>query len=141
DQAIVLTRGARRRAGLRSSRRRAARPSFAQTMAALESLSAGGAQVSVHVADLDSGATVVSGDDSVVMPVGGLGVVPLLVEVAARFEDGTLDPRALVRRDRLERVSVSGIWRHLAVEALPLGDLAVLAAAQGDAYATNGLLE
>lgn len=140
EQAIVLTRGQRRRDGVRSTRRRGSRPNFAQTMAALEALAESGAQVSVYVADLDSGATVVSGDDSVVMPVGGLAVVPLLVETSARFASGALDPRSRVPRDQLDPVSVSGIWRHLSIDALPLIDLAVLAAAQGDAYATNGLL-
>ena len=47
----------------------------------------------------------------------------------------------MVKRDDLDPVSVSGIWRHLAASELSLTDLAVLAAAQGDAYATNALLE
>lgn len=140
-QAIVLTRSQRRRSAARGARRRGARPGFGQTMTALEELAITGAQVSVHVADLDSGSTTAAGDDAVVLPVGGLGVVPLLVEVAVRFADGSLDPRTRIERDQLVPVSVSGIWRHLQVGELPLGDLAVLAAAQGDAYATNALLE
>lgn len=140
EQAIVLTRSQRRRAGARAARRRSGRPGFPQTMATLESLAADGAQVSVHIADLDHGSTVLAGDDAVTLPVGGLGALPLLVEVAVRFADGSLDPQEKVGRDELDPVSVSGIWRHLSVGSLPLGDLAILAAAQGDAYATNALL-
>ncbi len=139
QNALVSSR--RERRGLRARGAPHRRPGFPQTMRALEGLALAGAQVSVHVADLDRGSTVLTGDDFVTLPVGGLAVVPLLVDVAARFDAGTLDPATIVRRADLEPVSVSGIWRHLAVPALPLGDLAILAAAQGDAYATNALLE
>ncbi|WP_240423653.1 serine hydrolase [Microbacterium halotolerans] len=141
DQSIVATRRQRRHSGSRTSRRRTdRRPGFPLTLAALEGLAVAGAQVSVHIADLDRGSTVLTGDDFVTLPVGGLGVIPLLIETSAGFDAGTLDPARLVRRDDLEPVSVSGIWRHLAVPELSLADLAVLTAAQGDAFATNALL-
>ncbi len=65
--------------------RRAAvgRRSFTATMRSLEELADAGAQVSVHVKDLDTGAAVLTGDDHVTLPIAGLGVVPLLIEVAA----------------------------------------------------------
>lgn len=44
-------------------------------------------------------------------------------------------------RSSLDRVASAGIWRHLSVPTLPLGDLVVLAAATGDAYAVNALLQ
>lgn len=110
-------------------------------MRALEGLAEAGARVSVHIADLDRGATALTGDDFVTLPVSGLGVVPLLIEVAARFDDGSLDPGAKVRRADIGPVSGAGIWRHLSVPKLSLGDLAVLAAAQGDAFATTALLD
>ncbi|MEW2459170.1 MULTISPECIES: serine hydrolase [unclassified Microbacterium] len=135
-----------RRSQQRTSRRlprRAAlgRRSFTATLKALEGLADAGAQVSVHVVDLDSHVHVLAGDDHVTMPVGGLGVVPLLIEVAAAFESGALDPLEIVERASVDAVESSGLWRHLRAPALPLEDLAVLAATAGDPIAVNILLE
>lgn len=123
--------------------RRAAigRRSFTSTLRALEMLADAGAQVSVHVVDLDSGEPVLSGDDHVTMPIAGLGVVPLLIEVAAGFESGSLDPLEIIERNSVDPVSSSGLWRHLRAPALPLSDLAVLAATAGDPIAVNALLQ
>lgn len=123
--------------------RRAAsgRRSFTSTLRALEQLADAGAQVSVHVVDLDNHTHVLSGDDHVTMPVAGLGVVPLLIEVAAAFDAGTLDPLEIVERTAVDSVSTSGLWRHLHAPALPLEDLAVLAATAGDPIAVNALLQ
>lgn len=110
-------------------------------MRALEDLADAGAQVSVHVTDLDSGTQVLSGDDHVTLPVAGLGVVPLLIEVAARFEAGTLDPLDIVDRSDFEAVTGSGLWRSLRTPLLPLADLAILAATAGDPLAVNILLD
>jgi hypothetical protein len=76
---------------------------------------------------------VLAGDDFVTLPVAGLGVVPLLIEVAAGFESGELDPLEIIDRSSLEPVTVAGVWQHLKAPALPLADLAVLTAATGDA--------
>lgn len=125
----------------RSPRRAAAgRRSFSSTLTALDELAATGARVSVRVADLDRGTTVLAGDDFVTLPVAGLGVVPLLIEVAAGFESGALDPFEIVEKSSLDPVSVAGVWQHLKAPALPLTDLAVLAAATGDALAANALI-
>ncbi|WP_311416332.1 serine hydrolase [Microbacterium sp. ISL-103] len=97
--------------------------------------------MSVHVVDLDSHVHVLAGDDHVTMPVAGVGVVPLLIEVAAAFEAGTLDPLEIVERTSVDPVSTSGLWRHLHAPALPLEDLAVLAATAGDPIAVNALLQ
>ncbi|MCE7482908.1 class A beta-lactamase-related serine hydrolase [Microbacterium profundi] len=122
--------------------RRAAigRRSFVATLRALEELADAGAQVSVHVTDLDSGAEVLVGDDHVTMPIAGLGVVPLLIEVAAAFESGALDPLEIVDRSTTDLVTSAGVWRNLRAPALPLFDLAVLAATAGDPMAVNALL-
>ncbi len=117
------------------------RRTFTSTLNALDSLARTGARIGVHVADLDRGTVLVAGDDHVTHPVAGLGAVPLLIEVAARFEDGTLDPLEIVERGGIASVAVGGVWQHLMAPALPLCDLAVLAAAHGDALATNALLE
>lgn len=119
----------------------AGRRSFASTLAALDELAESGAKVAVRVTDLDRGDAVLSGDDFITLPIGGLGVVPLLVEVAAAFDDGRLDPAEVVDRTSTDGVSVAGLWHHLAAQRFSLGDLAVLAASAGDALAANVLLE
>jgi len=123
--------------------RRAAvgRRSFTATMRSLEELADAGAQVSVHVKDLDTGAAVLTGDDHVTLPIAGLGVVPLLIEVAARLEAGTLDPLEILDRSSTDAVTGSGVWRSLRTPVLPLTDLATLAAAAGDPTAVNLLLD
>jgi beta-lactamase class A len=133
-------RGSRR--GSKRLPRRAAvgKRSFTATLKALDGLAASGAKVSVRINDLDRGTVVLSGDDYVTLPIGGLGVVPLLIEVAAQFEAGTLDPLEIVDRATLDRVEAGGVWQHLKAPALPLIDLAVLAAAGGDALAANALI-
>jgi beta-lactamase class A len=134
-------RGARRSTGRRTPKRAAAgRRSFTSTLKALDDLAASGAKVSVKITDLDRGTSVLSGDDFVTLPVAGLGVVPLLIEVAAAFESGQLDPLEIVDRGHIDPVGVGGVWQHLKAPALPLVDLAVLTASTGDALAANALL-
>jgi len=132
----------RRPAGATRRARRPAPPrrSFPSTWKALDALAAAGAQVSVRVDDIDTQAEVLAGDDHLAMPIAGLGLVPVLLEVAARIDAGTLNPLEIVERDGIDPVTGSGMWRHLAAPALPLRDLAVLAAAAGDPLAANALL-
>ena len=122
--------------------RRAAvgRRSFAASLKALEALAADGARVSVHVSDLDRGTVVFAGDDFVTLPTGGLGKVLLLIEVAAQIQDGVLDPLEIIERASVDPVTATGMWQHLKAPALPVVDLAVLTAANGDALAANALL-
>ncbi|MCW3493134.1 serine hydrolase [Microbacterium sp. SSM24] len=134
-------RGSRRGTSRRAPRRAAAgRRSFTSTLKALDDLAASGTRISVRITDLDRGNAVLSGDDFVTLPVAGLGVVPLLIEVAAGFESGTLDPLEIIDRSSVETVTVGGVWQHLVAPALPLSDLAVLTASTGDALAANALL-
>lgn len=137
----LVSRRSARRGQMRVLRRGRHGGGFASTMAALDELASAGAQVSIHITDLDRGTVVLAGDDYVTLPIAGLGALPILVEVAARFDDGSLDPFALVERSSLDPVGQTGIWRHLSVPTLPLGDLAILVAATGDALAANALLE
>src|SRR5690606_15536735 len=100
EGARASRRGAQHR-GRRTPRRAAVgRRSFTSTMRALEKLAQSGAQVSVHVADLDTGDTVLSGDDHVALPIAGLGVVPVLIETAAGLDAGTIDPLQIIDRTR-----------------------------------------
>lgn len=119
----------------------AGRRSFRPTLRALEDLAVAGAQIGVHVVDLDSGAEVFTGDAHRVLPVAGLGVVPLLIEVAAQIESGRCDPAEPIDRDPADAAGNAGVWRHLQASALPLIDLAALAAIGGDPLAANLLLE
>ena len=131
-----------RRSGRRPSRRAAsARRTFTSTLRCLDELAIEGARVSVHVSDLDRGTIVLSGDDFVTQPVAGLGVVPLLIEVAAGFDAGTLDPLEIVERESVAPIAVQGVWQRLKAPALPLVDLAVLTATGGDELAANALLD
>ncbi|WP_461472415.1 serine hydrolase [Microbacterium sp. HJ5] len=116
------------------------RRSFTSTLKALDDLAASGAKISVRITDLDRGGSVLAGDDFVTLPVAGLGVVPLLIEVAAAFEAGTLDQFEIIDRGNVQPVAVGGVWQHLKAPALPLSDLAVLTASTGDALAANALL-
>lgn len=137
----VSTDAATRRRSTRRARRPAApHRGFPQTMKALDGLVAAGAQVSVHVRDLDSGAVVLAGDDHVVHPVAGVGAVPVLLEVASAFLDGRLDARAMSRRVDAHPAVTGGLWQRLGDVPLSLGDLAVLGAAVCDPAATNILL-
>ncbi|KQZ85468.1 serine hydrolase [Microbacterium sp. Root166] len=134
-------RGARRSSNRRPLKRaNAGRRTFTSTLKALEELAASGAKVSVRITDLDRGTAVLAGDDFVTLPVAGLGVVPLLIEVAAEFESGVLDPLEIIDRAHIPPVRDGGVWQHLKAPALPLCDLAVLTASTGDALATNALL-
>ena len=130
-----------RRGNSRLPRRAAVgRRSFTSTLKALDELARSGAQVSVRIDDLDRGSSVLMGDDFVTLPVAGLGVVPLLIEVAAQIEAGTLDGLEIVDRNIIDRVESGGVWQHLKAPALPVVDLAVLAAAAGDGTAANALI-
>lgn len=134
-------RGAGRKGPKRLPRRAAAgRRSFTATLRALDELAASGAQVSVRIDDLDRGSEVLAGDDFLTLPVGGLGVVPLLVEVAASFEAGRIDPLEIIDRSTVHGAAHGGVWQHLKAPALPLVDVALLAASSGDALAVNALL-
>ncbi|QMU96523.1 serine hydrolase [Microbacterium esteraromaticum] len=130
------------RGGRRIPRRAAVdRRSFAPSLRRLEELAQSGAQVSVHVAELDSDRVVLAGDDHVPLPIAGLGIVPVLVETAAGFASRSLDPLRIIDRLDDQLVTRAGLWRHLRAPALPLTDLAVLAAAAGDPNAANALLD
>ena len=118
----------------------AGRRSFTATLRALDELAGSGARVSVRIDELDGGTELLAGDDHVTLPVGGLGVVPLLIEVAAAIEAGRIDALEIVDRAQVHGVAGAGVWQHLKAPALPVTDLAVLAAASGDALAANALV-
>ncbi|MEV6630852.1 serine hydrolase [Actinoplanes sp. NPDC051470] len=70
-----------------------------------------------------------------------IGKILLLIETARQIAEGTLDPGEVLRRDPAVAVADSGLWQHLAVDALPVADVAALIGAASDNYATNVLLQ
>ena len=64
-----------------------------------------------------------------------------LVDLAARASAGQIDLHEVIERPADRAVADSGLWQHLAVDQLTLGDLAVLVAATSDNWATNALVD
>lgn len=114
--------------------------SFARGFAALGELALAGVQVSARAIDLATDKVLFSVDDHVVMPTASVGKVLLLIEVAAQLESRWTSGLTLLDRDAQDAVGDSGIWQHLAVPSLPLGDLAALVGSTSDNLATNVLL-
>jgi beta-lactamase class A len=91
---------------------------------------------------MDSAGTVVDEESAdVVQSTASIGKVFLLCEVAERIADDRLDAAQVVRRDPRLAVADSGLWQHLAQDALPLADACVLIAAVSDNWATNVVLD
>ena len=114
---------------------------FTRAFTALGQLAYGGAQVSASVVDLNTGRPVLAIDDRVVMPTASVGKILLLIEVSARLTAGDPSVHGIIERSPLDPVRDSGLWRHLQVPALPVGDLAALIGATSDNLATNALIE
>jgi beta-lactamase class A len=96
---------------------------------------------SVSVLDLVTGAARLTIHPDEERRIASVGKLLLLVGLAARARD---DPGSMtVRLDRgtVEPVADSGLWQHLGVPAMSVGDLALLVAAVSDNLATNVLLD
>ncbi|CAN5149579.1 serine hydrolase [soil metagenome] len=134
----------------RSDRARSVRPGrhvgdaaaarFDHSFRSLGTLAYDGAQVSASVIDLATSATLVSIDDRVVLPTASIGKVLLLIEVSARMTERDDSSRGILDKTPADLVGESGLWQHLQVPALPIGDLATLVGATSDNVATNLLL-
>ena len=95
---------------------------------------------SVSVVDVASRQSLFDRNAAAVLPTASVGKVLLLVEAARQIAVGRLDPTlSLVRTDE-DEVYDSGLWQFLAVDHLPVADLAVLVGAVSDNLATNVLL-
>jgi beta-lactamase class A len=136
--------------GERSGRERARPPGrhvdsrrasgFGGSFRALGQIAYEGARVSASALDLDTGDTLVSIDDRIVLPTAGLGTVLLLVEVSARLTARDDSGFGIVDKPTIGPVAQGGVWQHMQAPALPVVDLAVLVGATHDALATNQLL-
>lgn len=114
---------------------------FTRAFAALGQLAYEGARVSASVIDLNTGRPVLAIDDRIVLPTASVGKILLLIEVSARMTAGDPSVHGIIERSSLDPVADSGLWRHLQVPALPIGDLAALVGASSDNLATNALIE
>jgi beta-lactamase class A len=114
---------------------------FDRTFRALGTIAYGGARVSANVLDLATSAPLVSIDDRIVLPTASVGKVLLLIEVSARMTRRDIGGLGILDRTPADLVAGSGLWQHLQVPALPIGDLATLVGATSDNIATNLLLE
>ena len=113
---------------------------FTGSFTVLGNLAYGGAQVSANVVDLQSGNTLLSIDDRIVLPTASIGKVLLLVEVAARMTSRDFAGYGILDKTPMDAVGGAGVWQHLQAPALPVSDLAALVGATGDNLATNVLL-
>jgi beta-lactamase class A len=79
-------------------------------------------------------------DPDDVLSTASIGKLLLLIEIACRYETGSLDGSELLSRLPDLAVADSGLWQHLRVDALCVEDLAVLVGSVSDNLATNVLL-
>lgn len=113
---------------------------FTGSFTMLGNLAYGGAQVSANVVDLQSGLTLLSIDDRIVLPTASIGKVLLLIEVAARMTARDFAGYGILDKTPQDAVGGAGLWQHLQAPALPVSDLAALVGATSDNLATNVLL-
>ena len=113
---------------------------FTGSFTVLGNLAYGGAQVSANAVDLQSGLTLLSIDDRIVLPTASIGKVLLLIEVAARMTTRDFAGFGILDKTPLDAAAGAGLWQHLQVPALPVSDLAALVGATRDNLATNVLL-
>lgn len=113
---------------------------FTGSFTALGHLAYGGAQVSVNVVDVQSGATLLSIDDRIVLPTAGTGKVLLLIEASARITARDTSGYGILDKTPADVAGAAGLWQHLQAPALPVSDLAAFVGATSDNLATNVLL-
>ena len=94
----------------------------------------------VSVIDVGRERVLAQRDPDTVQRTASLGKLLLLIEVAKRFEDGSLDPTETLTPTDDDLVRDSGLWWHLSSRSLALADCAALVGAFSDNLATNVLL-
>ncbi len=97
-------------------------------------------RISVRVEDAESGVLLESRSNRRVHRTASIGKILLLIEVAARLEDGRLGPGAPLPCTTADAVTDSGLLQYLAGPSYAVADLAVLVGAVSDNFATNVLL-
>ncbi|MCU1529985.1 MAG: hypothetical protein JWP75_3748 [Frondihabitans sp.] len=96
--------------------------------------------------DLDSAEVLFAVDENISLPTAEIGVLLLLIEVAARLADGRLSPVDEVPRDsggddvtRVDDPRTGGLWSSMLAPTLSVLDAATLVGAVRDPVATNAL--
>jgi beta-lactamase class A len=109
---------------------------------AVDAAAAADPDVSWRVTFLDvaTGSVLAQRDPDTVQRTASLGKLLLLIEVAKRLEEGSLDPAEALTPTEDDLVRDSGLWWHLTTRSLPLADCAALVGAFSDNLATNVLL-
>jgi len=95
----------------------------------------------VSVRDTSTGQVVHEHAADRILSTASVAKVFALVDLAARASAGRIDLHEVIERPADRAVADSGLWQHLAVDRLTLGDLAVLVAATSDNWATNALVD
>ncbi|MEO9324045.1 serine hydrolase [Nocardioides sp. C4-1] len=97
--------------------------------------------VSVRVVDVDRDLVLLTEGPDVVRRTASVAKVLVLSALAAALDDGRVADDEVLRRDTTPRVADSGLWHRMAVDALPVRDVALLVAAVSDNWANNVLVE
>ena len=94
----------------------------------------------VHVRDVVDRRRLVALNEDAVLATASVGKLLLLLETSRQIAAGEVSSDEMLTRLPQDQVADSGLWQHLQVEALPLGDVAGLVGAVSDNLATNVLL-
>lgn len=100
-----------------------------------------GVEWSVELRDADTDAVLATHDAGRVQHTASVGKLFLLATALRQVEAGDLALDEPLARGREHWVADSGLWYRLAVETLPMGDVAALVGAVSDNLATNVLLQ
>lgn len=95
---------------------------------------------SVRVVDAADGTTIAEQQPHVQCETASIGKIFLLIEVARRLEDGTLDPDERIEIPDEHRVEDSGLLYRMRDQSLGVHDAALLVGAVSDNLATNALI-
>lgn len=99
-----------------------------------------GVQWSAYAVDLMTGHVLFEHDSGQTLRTASMGKTLLLIEVARLIAVGELDPAERLVRAPADAVADSGLWQHLATDALSVADAATFIGAVSDNLATNVLL-
>ena len=101
----------------------------------------GPAEWSVQIVDIDTGAVLAARDEESLLSSASVGKLFVLIELAHRLADDSVDGAELLDRHAVEPVADSGLWQRLCVDRLPLLDVATLVGTVSDNWATNVLID
>lgn len=106
----------------------------------VERLEGRGVGWSMYAVGIGTRGPVFSWNPDAALPSASTAKVLLLIEAARAVAAGEIDPAEPLHRSSVAPVADSGLWQHLAAEALAFTDAAQLVGAVSDNLATNVLL-